>query len=333
MATEKRDVGPRIGADPEVFLAKTPEHILKSIASKEFSHSWYLSHRPPLGKSKEKVQIVPACGLIGGTKYEPKKLNKDELVQSGIRFSFDPKGVGDFAIQEDNVMFEFNVPAVSRSDYFLSNLTSLLTWAETHVLAEHNLEFAWTNRHRFLEKQLTHPSAKVVGCDPDFCAYLPKGAQGRPPFDITALGEHRFCGGHIHVQYDVDKVPRDVFARFMDIAVGLANIRNDKQGNRRKFYGKAGLFRPTSYGIEYRTPSNSWLSPQACMNNVPKYIAQNVLSLAGVANTASEELAELYQKVPWPEVEKAINREDAKLGDQLVGYLANKVPFEWVRYD
>ncbi|OYV41139.1 MAG: hypothetical protein B7Z80_02685 [Rhodospirillales bacterium 20-64-7] len=45
----------------------------------------------------------------------------------------------------------------------------------------------------------------------------------------------------------------------MDYFLGIHSLLWDKDGTRRKLYGKAGAFRPKPYGMEYRVLSNRWL--------------------------------------------------------------------------
>jgi hypothetical protein len=49
-------------------------------------------------------------------------------------------------------------------------------------------------------------------------------------------------------------------ARNLDITLGLRTLDWDRDRIRRSMYGKAGAYRPKPYGIEYRTPSNKWVS-------------------------------------------------------------------------
>lgn len=303
---DKVDFGPRLGADPELFV----------IARK--------------GGEFAKNTIVPVCGKVGGTKNNPVVVPKAALADF---MKMDSSSKGDFAYQEDNVMFEFNIPGLSNSDYFHHTIQGYLSYLENSILAPRGLMLAWINKYKFPEKFLTHPMAHIIGCSPDFDAYRPKHNQVRKPFEITDLGNQRFCGGHLHVQYNTNNVPREIFARYMDLVVGLPFLSLDKQGDRRKFYGKAGIYRPKDYGIEYRTPSNFWLDPKIREKQVCSYLAHNIFSLANSANTEPSGLSETYRKVPWPDVEKAINDEDTKLSDEIVRHIAMRVlPFGMYSY-
>jgi phiEco32-like amidoligase-type 2 protein len=49
-------------------------------------------------------------------------------------------------------------------------------------------------------------------------------------------------------------------AKQMDWSLGVPSMLMNPNSKRRALYGKAGAFRPKSYGCEYRTPDNSWLT-------------------------------------------------------------------------
>jgi len=67
----------------------------------------------------------------------------------------------------------------------------------------------------------------------------------------------RSAGGHIHVETSLDKA---AVIRAMDLFLGVPSlILDSKGGMRRQLYGKAGAYRPKSYGVEYRTLSNFWI--------------------------------------------------------------------------
>jgi hypothetical protein len=64
--------------------------------------------------------------------------------------------------------------------------------------------------------------------------------------------------GHHKIEKMEDKLK---FIRLMDCVHGLISVTLDRSPTaqaRRQLYGKAGCFRPTSYGVEYRTLSNFW---------------------------------------------------------------------------
>jgi len=295
---EKLDAGPRLGADPELFVTEVRS------------------------EKKKTPVVIPVCGLVGGTKQEPVKVPLSLLGH----IPYDKGSVGDFAYQEDNVMFEFNVPAVSDPEYFPRYIQGFLNYLRQNTLANKSLGLSFKNRYTFQPKFLEHPLAKVIGCSPDYCAYLPRDSMIRRPFGIEELGNERFCGGHLHVQYNHAEVPRPVFARFMDLVAGLPFLNLDKQGDRRKFYGVAGVFRPKPYGIEYRTPSNFWLKNNEQTGHLQTYLAKNIFSLAHMANREANTLKDIYQKVPWQEVQKAINTENVVLAKEIVEHVVKFWP-------
>jgi hypothetical protein len=86
----------------------------------------------------------------------------------------------------------------------------------------------------------------------------------------AAKNTFRSCGGHIHIGYvegsknvflqDIEGKAMTI--RVMDAVLGVVAtiLDNSKPAiERRKLYGKAGCFRPTEYGVEYRTLSNFWI--------------------------------------------------------------------------
>jgi len=117
------------------------------------------------------------------------------------------------------------------------------------------------------------PEARIFGCEPDFNAYTcgintVEMDASRHPF--------RYAGGHMHfgapsaytpedsIEYQLAKTERGHLRliKFMDMLISLPTIAfdQDKDARRRRTkYGKAGCFRPTPYGIEYRSQSCWWM--------------------------------------------------------------------------
>lgn len=122
-----------------------------------------------------------------------------------------------------------------------------------------------------------HPEARIFGCMPDWNAYTL--TTNTPEMDASRH-PYRYAGGHIHLgwsspylkegnaEYELVKRPENHIRtiRFLDLMVSLITLSLDNADGskqRRDKYGKAGCFRPTPYGIEYRTPSCWWLRSPA----------------------------------------------------------------------
>lgn len=179
-------------------------------------------------------------GKIGGTKHDPAPLEREG-----------------FFIQEDNVAVEFNVPPASECREFVDNIE----WAISHIgkkLQSHGYNIAWDASAYFPEEELAHPAAKVFGCEPDFNAWKEGAVNPRPETKEVSL---RTCGGHIHIGYpeNGERIFRHRLIQAADLFLGVPSCLVDRDSLRNKLYGKAGAFRPTPYGAEYRVLSNFWL--------------------------------------------------------------------------
>lgn len=195
---------------------------------------------------------VPVCGLVGGTKAEP--LPVKEL------------GEG-FAVQEDNVMLEFNIPPASTAQDFSRDMLKMLAYLRGKMVAEKQLTLTASSCLYFRESQLQQiPQALQFGCEPDFDVWA-RAVNPIPEalFNFgTAAGEKftsRCAGTHIHVSYDVDdRSPSlaevEYFVKAMDLFIGLPAIMlpvsYESERTRRHMYGRAGAFRLKPYGHEYR---------------------------------------------------------------------------------
>lgn len=301
----EKDYGPRIGADPEVFVTTAGE-------------------------------IVPVCGKIGGTKQKPliisaqikehygEEIHEDILRRVGRRNvdrEDDPlKIIGDYAVQEDNVMLEFNIPACPTYDGFRRSIEKMHDYLTNWLRDTKQLGISWGRPEcQFQREELEKfPQALQIGCMSDYYAYGPKNNLKREPFKPEQFGNMRFCGGHIHLQYNQNNVPDYVMAQFMDLVAALPFLEFDKQRARRLFYGQPGIFRKKEYGIEYRTLSNFWLADEF-RTKLLGSLADNVLELGRKANENPEFLNNLYGKIPWEEVQTAIRNEDIKKGKEIVG--------------
>jgi hypothetical protein len=188
----------------------------------------------------ETRQFVSAIGKIGGTKDAP--------------IPIPHLGQG-YALQEDNVTVEFNVPAATTSAAFVASISAAL--GEVHRrAAEMGLEVSIYGSALFSDEELSNPLARIAGCSVDYNAWTME-ENPRPDFSKTNL---RTSGGHVHI--GTTAKPYAVI-RACDYFLGVPSVILDPDTARRKIYGSAGAFRFTPWGVEYRTLSNFWLrSPE-----------------------------------------------------------------------
>jgi hypothetical protein len=126
------------------------------------------------------------------------------------------------------------------------------------------------------------PEARRFGCLPDFNAYTL--TTNTPEMDATTH-PFRYAGGHVHIgqsspylkkgqpEYGMVKTEDGHLEtiRMLDLTLGLPSVLLDNSEDakqRRSKYGKAGCFRPTPYGVEYRTLSCFWLKSPALVSLV-----------------------------------------------------------------
>ena len=189
---------------------------------------------------------VSSVGIVEGTKDEPLQL-----------------GGGAFVMQ-DNVAIEFGMPPAGSEDEWLKNLSSAYVELEQY-LPEH-LRLDCTPSAEFPETELQTPEACEFGCDPDYNAWTKK--MNQPP--RATKTNFRSCGGHIHVgfvegtkaDFLLNRMGKANTIRMMDAFHGVTSIILDdspESRDRRRLYGKAGCYRETDYGVEYRTLSNFWM--------------------------------------------------------------------------
>lgn len=193
---------------------------------------------------KKDGQFVSAHGLIEGTKADPVK------VDGG-------------AIQVDGVALEFNIDPASTFKEFNTNIDNVLRQLRERVPAEY--EFVFEPVAHFTEQYIAELplEARRLGCDPDFNAW----DQGKANPTPNAGKPFRTASGHIHIGWTdgmdiLDPEHLDacmMMVKQLDTYIGAYSPIWDRDNTRRELYGKAGAFRPKSYGVEYRVMSNAWL--------------------------------------------------------------------------
>lgn len=185
--------------------------------------------------------FISSIGLIGGSKDFPRPL--EEL------------GKG-YAVQEDNVAIEFNIPPASTMADFKDSINKVKTYLAAQI-SEMGLKFSQDSATLFPEAQLLNPAALVFGCDPDFDAWKDGAQNPKPKADDWTL---RSCGGHVHVGHKFNNKAEVIeFMKWMDLYLAVPSVHLDAGALRKQLYGKAGAFRYKPYGGEYRTLSNFWI--------------------------------------------------------------------------
>jgi hypothetical protein len=188
---------------------------------------------------------VHSCiGLIGGTKAVPAQL---------------PLGDG-YAVQEDNVAVEFNIPPAGSREEWDSSIQKTIEFLQAFTKEQYGLSFSNLSAALFPEDQLDNPAAQAFGCEPDYDAWTGK----MNPKPEAADKRLRSCGGHIHIGLGkVDAATAERMGRLMDLYAGVPSVLMDNGELRKELYGKRGAMRYKPYGMEYRTLSNFWvLSPE-----------------------------------------------------------------------
>lgn len=189
-------------------------------------------------------KIVSAYGLIGGTKEEPIRVKQG-------------------AVQVDGLALEFNIDPARNKEEFISNIDTVMGILKEMVpgyelviqpVAHFGMEYIDAQPEK----------AKELGCSPDYDAWkmdVNPRPDGKRPF--------RTAAGHIHFGFvEENDAPIDQqgyieycsnIVRELDFYLALPSLFYDNDVQRRELYGKAGAFRPKTYGFEYRTLSNMWL--------------------------------------------------------------------------
>lgn len=228
-----RYVMPHLGSDPEFFVAEKSTG--KILASDKFFPD----------------------------KDHPMPVNK-QYVDNGKLFF-------------DGIQAEINVPKATCREGLIYSLRYALMKA-TEVIGKDNTIVIKPSVK--VQKSViadAKPDARIFGCMPDFNAYT----RGTNTNMVDAsMHPYRYAGGHIHIgvsspylkpgdrEHTLAKTEEGHLEtiKFFDYVSGPLLVLMDKSPEskrRRSLYGAAGCFRPTPYGIEYRTPSCWWLKSPA----------------------------------------------------------------------
>lgn len=234
--------------------------------------------------------VVSSIGLIPGEKGNPYRSNDM------------PEGYG---LEIDNILAEFNIPPVTTKEGFIEAMTYMKDYIKKFVKAKNkNLDILCKASMMVDEDQLQSPEAKLFGCSVDYNAYT-EGPNPKPEGERTNL---RSAGFHIHIGYDNCNVDTSLqLIKYLDMYLGIPSVLKDDDTKRRSLYGKAGCFRLTPYGLEYRVLSSYFLSNKITLSWVWNGIFKAIDAYHKGYELADSEL-----------VQKAINESDKALAEKLI---------------
>lgn len=226
-------------------------------------------------------------------------------------------------VMADNVLAEFTIPPAKSSQEFVDNIRSALQGLKSMVPG---LKLFAIPSANFPQSELKSDEAKKFGCDPDFDAWTCDVNEINT--ERAAKRAFRSAGGHIHIGHshiadNWDNKP--LFITVCDAIIGLAATiidSHDDSRERRKLYGKAGAHRPKDYGVEYRTPSNFWITKPELTNLIYELSHRSLETFVSSGTT-------IVDKMGSKNIVKAINTSDQKVATDLL----EKVGIEYLGKD
>lgn len=249
-------------------------------------------------------RYLSAIPFVTGTKKEPLPMTNGAYVM------------------RDNVAIEFGITPAQSPHEWVTNInqaikdmaTILPDYCEIHVIPSAN----------FSKQQLLHPEAQEAGCDPDYNAWT--NTKNKPPEDFADQTLRSF-GGHLHTGYIegsgngflLTDEGRLRTIRMFDAHHGMASTILDNSPEaiaRKQLYGKAGCFRRTSYGVEYRTLSNFW-----CKSDKLKQLMFSLTGDVLRAVRANEDKYIIDMMGGGDEIQRVINEYDEKTAKVNMGII------------
>lgn len=246
---------------------------------------------PELFIINEKTKkVVSSIGLIPGEKGNP-------YVPDNV-----PAG---FGLETDNILAEFNIPPVNNEGAFINNIEYMKQYIDTFVKSVNPDLGILCAASKIVDKnQLQSPQAKLFGCDVDYNVYT-ASPNPKPKGNSTNL---RSAGFHIHIGYNNPNIDTSLaLVKYLDMYLGVPSVVYDRDKKRRSLYGKAGCFRLTSYGCEYRVLSSAMMKDVDTLHIVWKQLEKAISSYL-----THQPLADFTSII------NAINESDITLAKKLI---------------
>ena len=235
-------------------------------------------------------KVVSAVGLIPGVKGEP---YADDTMPAG------------FGIEIDNILGEFNIPPATSRQEFINNILYMQNWIRDFVKnANPDYDIKCSASELVDENQLQSDEAKEFGCSPDYNCYTRRvNPKPTPPKQL------RSAGFHIHWGYDGYNVEDSLrIVKLCDLCLGVPSVLLDPDVRRRSIYGKAGAFRLTDYGVEYRSLSSYMMKDIDTLSSV----------WAGIEQVVSMFNDHIDDLINFSEIQTCINTCDKSLAEKII---------------
>lgn len=235
-------------------------------------------------------KVVSAVGLIPGEKGNPWR--SEDM----------PEG---FGLETDNILAEFNIPPVKDGISFINNIQYMQNYIDRFVKAINpDLGIHCAASQVVPTSELQSEQARMFGCDVDYNAYTQEPNE-KPCGETTNI---RSAGMHIHLGYENPDIDTSLtLIKYLDAYLGVPSILKDKDKKRRSLYGKAGCFRLTDYGCEYRVLSSAMMNSTARLDFVWKQLTKAI--------TAAKREILLPSSI---DIQEVINNSDIKLAESLI---------------
>lgn len=169
-------------------------------------------------------------------------------------------------VVRDGIQCELHPMACSSIRGLADNISKAFIDLNFHLASVKNqigdVQFCWDTLVEVNKSELDSLSdeSRILGCKPSKNFYKDR------PITVPEGYPKRSAAGHMHLGLQTTELfkqqERDRLIPLLDIFVGQFGVLFDRDpgaAERREHYGRAGEFRYTSYGIEYRALSNFWL--------------------------------------------------------------------------
>lgn len=230
-------------------------------------------------------------------------------------------------LMEDGAAFEFTIPPTKKADEMFKNIQLGINMLKEIISSLDSNYFTWARPvinfdiSRFNLEKCGRDiwGCMIFGCDPDLDA-MDLGYKS----DILDVSTHefRYGGGHFHIGSESSEEINLIhtnplpFIRLLAVTVGnlvIAKSIFPKEERQRAFhYGKPGRYRIQKWGIEYRAPSNSWISNIETTEEM-----FNAVEFAFYLLNNPKEGKQILKKYLYPTID-AISKADCKTSESIV---------------